>query len=144
MSNKKIIKVGFEITDIWERGDFRQFIYTLIKGVDYKHDFKLYLITDNQDTRYANSVYANLDDDKIIYINVTGIDDKITALDDNGINIMMEYNQNNTDTINDESTNNTIAITCSEAYDRYAMEMMYSKRFKDAVDIIDNGTTEHV
>ena len=76
------IRVSFEVTDTWSRGDFREFI----KLVRNTEDIDLYIVTDSEDTAYIDSVATalNIDDSRVF------VDSKVDAVDEEAIDIHLD------------------------------------------------------
>lgn len=92
------IKISFEVTDVWDRDEFRRLIklilfdpVTVCEGSE--SDFELYIISNDDSTTYIQSVGTTLglDSQHIIVTNFR--QDKVDAIENNGIDIHFDSDQ---------------------------------------------------
>lgn len=85
MSRK--IKVSFEVTDNWNRGDFKKLIKDIVDDSD---SFELYIISNDNSSMYIQTIgqIIGLPDDKVVIVSFR--QDKIDAISNLGINIHLD------------------------------------------------------
>ena len=92
------IKISFEVTDVWDRDEFRRLIKLILfdpvsvcEGSE--SDFELYIISNDDSTPYIQSVGAILGLDSAHIIVTNFRQDKVDAIEDNGIDIHFDSDQ---------------------------------------------------
>lgn len=80
------IKVGFEVTDNWNNGGFREFIKSIRKNEKYE----LYIISNDNNSAYITSIGVTLElpTTQVFIVNFT--QDKLDKIDLLGIQIYLE------------------------------------------------------
>lgn len=131
MSRK--IKVSFEVTDNWKRGDFRTLIRELITKPE---TFELFIISNDDTTAYIQSVgqILGFDSNHVLVVGFT--QDKIDTIVANGIDIHLD-NLLPTVTLIDETTD-ADGIFVNELPNKYYLEPAYIVEFGRRVEDI-NG-----
>jgi hypothetical protein len=104
----KNVRVSFDVIDVWDRGDFRNFIKTLQDNTESIFNFELYIISqasseDSVNEDYINKVGDTLDIDSSRVIYCVNFQEKLDALDDNNIDIHFDSNEQNVIDILDDS-----------------------------------------
>lgn len=127
------IKVGFEVTDNWTKGDFRQFIISLIKSNRYE----VFIISTDDVSAYVSSVgnTLELDSSHVILTNFTV--DKVQAIEDNKIQIYLENLKYVADTI--ENTTEAYGIYVNESPNKYYVQPKYIVEFERLINNINTG-----
>lgn len=127
MSRK--LKVSFEVTDNWERDDFRVFIKQLLKHTD---NYEVYIISNDDSTTYIQRTgqVLNLDSDHILVVGFTV--DKLDAITINNIDIHLD-NLLTTVTRVDEETE-AYGILVNELPNKYLDLPKYVVEFNRAVE----------
>ena len=121
------IKVGFEITDNWNKADFREFIYLLLENDNYE----LYVISNNDTSAYILSVGAQLGlpSNRVIITNFTP--DKVQAIVDNNIDIYFDNIQMTVLII--QETTDCEAILVNELPNRYQSKTTWYVNFERVI-----------
>lgn len=130
------IKVSFEVTDNWSRGDFREFIKALLI---LNEQYELFIISNNNSTDYIRSVgqILGLDTNHTLVEGFT--QDKLNAVVSNNIDIHLD-NLLSTTTLVDETTD-AYGIFVNELPNRYLMEPSYVVEFGRVVERINEENT---
>lgn len=100
------IKISFEVTDTWDRGEFRELIRMMLTNPQSvcntpNNDFELFIISNDMSTAYiqsvANTINAWFPDQIIFDTNHTIIvafrQDKVNAIQSNAIDIHFDADQ---------------------------------------------------
>lgn len=134
MSRK--IKVSFEVTDNWSRGDFREFTKALLILAE---QYELFIISNDNSTTYIQSIgqILGLDSNHVLVEGFT--QDKIDAIVANNIDIHLD-NLLNTTTLVDETTD-AYGIFVNELPNKYLMEPSYIVEFGRVVERINEENT---
>ena len=127
MSRK--LKVSFEVTDNWERDDFRVFIKELLK---YTDNYEVYIISNDDSTAYIQRTgqILELDSNHILVVGFTI--DKLDAITTNNIDIHLD-NLLTTVTRVDEETE-AYGILVNELPNKYLDLPKYVVEFNRAVE----------
>lgn len=127
MSRK--LKVSFEVTDNWERDDFRVFIKELLK---YTDNYEVYIISNDDSTAYIQRTgqILELDSNHILVVGFTS--DKIDAITTNNIDIHLD-NLLATVTRVDEETD-AYGVLVNELPNKYLDLPKYIVEFNRAVE----------
>lgn len=127
MSRK--LKISFEVTDNWERDDFRVFIKELLK---YTDNYEIYIISNDDSTAYIQRTgqILNLDSDHIFVVGFTN--DKIDTITTNNIDIHLD-NLLTTVTRVDEETE-AYGILVNELPNKYLDTPKYIVEFNRAIE----------
>ena len=130
------IKVGFEVTDTWVRGDFKQFIQGLVKD----ERFDVYIISNDNLSSYIVSIgnLLGIPSNKVLIVNFTN--DKIQAIINNGIEIYFENLQYVSTQIDELTDCNSILVTGIP--NKYYTSPDYLIKFNRAYDNIINKLNE--
>lgn len=126
------IKIGFEVTDNWIKGDFRQLIKNLIN--DDKYD--VYLISNDDNSAYVGKIVQQLAllPNRIFIVNFT--QDKLQCIINNDIQIYfdnLQYVVEQIDTLTD-----CIGICVTDIVNKYYVTSQYIVNFNRAVEEIIN------
>lgn len=129
MSRK--IKVSFEVTDNWRRGDFRELIRVLLSEPT---KYEIYIISNDDTTAYIQSVgqILGLDSNHILVVGFT--QDKLDEITANKIDIHLD-NLLTTTTLVDETTE-ADGIFVNELPNKYYLEPAYIVEFGRRVEDI--------
>lgn len=132
------IKVGFEITDIWKNGDFRQFIQKLLRD----DRFELYLVSNNDISAYILSVgeVLQLPTSRVFIVNFT--QDKIQKIVDLKLDIYLETLKYVADQI--ENTTDCHGIYVNELPITYYVQPGYIVQFNRVVSEINKENCEEL
>lgn len=125
------LKVGFEITDNWHRGDFREFIQKLIKD---DCNYEVYLISNDDISSYIYSIGESLrlPNDHVIVVNFT--QDKLQKIVDLELDIYLDNLKYVADQI--ENTTDTYGIYVDELPNKYYLEPKYVIQFNNVLKLI--------
>lgn len=117
------LKIGFEVTDNWKNGNFREFIQGLIKS----NNFDVYIISNDDISSYIYSVgeQLQLPNNRVIVTNFTN--DKINEIITNNINIYFDNLQHVVTQIDAET--NCYAILINILPNRYLTIPTYQVEF---------------
>lgn len=117
------IKVGFEVTDNWSKGDFREFIQALLRNPNYD----VYIISNNDTSSYIYYIgeQLRLPVNRVIITNFT--DDKVDAIVENGINIYLDNLQ--MVVLKIQETTDCEAILVNELPNKYYAKPTYQVEF---------------
>lgn len=130
------IKVGFEITDSWNNGGFREFITSISKDERYE----LYIISNDDSSAFINSVgiILGLPTTQVYVVNFT--QDKLDKIDALGIQIYFE----NLKYVADQIENTTMAygIYVNILPVKFYAQPTYVVDFERLVNGIDGNTCE--
>lgn len=134
------IKIGFEITDSWNKADFREFIQLVVKNTNYD----VYIISNNDTSAYILSVGAQLDlpSNRVIITNFTA--DTVQAIVDNGIQIYFHNIQMTVLVI--QETTDCEAILVNDLPNRYQSKTTWYVNFERVIKQIEEdncGTDEN-
>ena len=130
----RVIRISFEIKDIYNREDFR-ILYNRYMGET--DNVELFIISEDT-TAYINSVQAQLGIAEANVISCDDIDEKIEAIDDNNIDIHFDNLQSNIVDIEEDNTDVT-CILVNQMTDYYGYDLSYVKEFERAIkEIIEN------
>lgn len=128
----KKLKVSFEITTSWNRGDFRQFIEELNKN----DTVELFMITTETDQNLIDSVQATLELDNDHVFIATDNTDKEVIIAFNLINIHLDPDVRFSQELFE--TTGAYGINVSFQVDRYNLRMKYvtdfNTRLKEIID----------
>ncbi len=129
----RAIKVSFEVTDNWPKGEFRAFIRELLKDTDV---YTVYIISNDNSSAYIQSIgqVLEMDSSKVIIVNFTA--DKLNAIDSNKIDIHLDNLLNST-TLVDETTD-AYGIFVNELPNTYELKPSYIVEFGRVVERINN------
>ena len=132
------IKIGIEITDLWSRGDYREFVQSLIKD-DCK--FEVHIIS-NSTTAFIISVgdVLGLPDSQVHIINFT--QDKINKINELGIDIYLENLKYVADQI--ENTTEAYGVYVNELPNKYYGQPQYIVEFERVVNEINGEPCEGI
>lgn len=133
------IKVSFEVTDNWAKGEFRAFVRDLLKNTDL---YNVYIISNDNSTSYIQSIGQILENEfpeamnssKVIVVNFTS--DKITAITNNKIDIHLD-DLLTTTTLVDETTD-AYGIFVNELPNKYELKPSYIVEFGRVVERLNN------
>lgn len=122
------IKVGFEVTDNWSNGGFREFITSIRKDVRYE----LYIISNDDNSAYITSVGVALElpTTQVFIVNFT--QDKLDKIDLIGIQIYLENLKYVADQI--ENTTGSYGIYVNELPNKYQVQPAYVVSFDRLVN----------
>lgn len=132
------IKVGFEVTDIYNKGDFRIFIKQILENPNYE----VWIISNDDTTAYIYAVGEQLGipTNRVIVTNFT--QDKIQAIIDNGINVYFENLEYVVVQI-DETTNCNCILVNSAIPNKFYARPGYQVEFSRYVEeLISNNSGE--
>ena len=131
------IKVGFEVTDNWARGDFREFITSLTK---LPEKYELYIISNDDSSAYISSVGVTLGlpTTQVYVVNFT--QDKLDKIDALGVEIYLENLKYVADQI--EDTTNAYGIYVNELPRKYYAQPTYIVDFERLINGLNQGTCE--
>lgn len=124
------IKIGFEVSDNWNKADFREFIY-LLKTND---NYELYIISNDDTSAYILSVgmQLGLPSNRVIITNFT--QDKVQAIADNNLDIYFDNLQMVTLII--QETTDCEAILVNELPNRYKAKTTWYSQFEQVINKI--------
>lgn len=122
------IKVGFEVTDNWSNGGFREFITSIFKDDRYE----LYIISNDDNSAYITSVGValGLPTTQVFIVNFT--QDKLDKIDLIGIQIYLENLKYVADQI--ENTTGSYGIYVNELPNKYQVQPAYVVSFDRLVN----------
>lgn len=123
------IKVGFEVTDNWKNGGFREFIQSLMK---LPEKYEVYIISNDDISAYVVSVgdILMIPNSRVFIVNFTQDKiDKIVAL---GIDIYLENLKYVADQI--ENTTDCYGIYVNELPNKYRVQPQYIVDFERLVN----------
>lgn len=123
------IKVSFEVTDNWNRGEFRSFIRELLKDTEH---YDVYIISNDDSSSYIQSIgqVLGMDNSKVIIVSFTA--NKLAAITSNKIDIHLD-DLLNTTTLVDETTE-AYGIFVNELPNRYEIKPTYIVEFGRKVE----------
>lgn len=124
-----IIKVSIEITDSYDRIDFRNYIKYLL-SMDTKYE--VFIISTNTNSVYIQAVGEQFGIPVANRIVCLSNEDKIAAINENSIDIHLDNVQSLVDIIDAET--NAYAILVSHTWHRFLVKLMYVVRFERAVE----------
>lgn len=130
------IKVSFEVTDNWKRGDFREFIRELIAQPTL---YEMFIISNDNTTSYINSVGQILGFDTAHIIVCSFTQDKINAITSNDIDIHLD-NLLPTTTLVDETTD-ADGILVNELPNKFYVNATYVVEFGRRVEDINEESS---
>jgi hypothetical protein len=128
------IKVGFEVTDNWKRGDFREFIQSLIKD---NCNYEVYIISNDDISSYIYSIgeELSLPSSRVIVVNFTV--DKVQAIINNKIDIYFDNLQYVV--MNIQETTDCEAILVTGLPNKYYAKPTYQVEFIRIVNMLRDG-----
>jgi hypothetical protein len=131
------IKVGFEVTDNWAKGDFREFITSLTK---LPEKYELYIISNDDSSAYISSVGVTLGlpTTQVYVVNFT--QDKLDKIDALGVEIYLENLKYVADQV--EDTTNAYGIYVNELPRKYYAQPIYIVDFERLINGLNQGTCE--
>ena len=118
------IKVGFEVTDTWNKGDFREFI----QGINQNPNYELWIISNDDISSYILSIgeQLRLPNNRVIVTNFTA--DKVQAISDNNLDIYFENLQYVVEKIDAETDCNAILV--GTIPNKYQVKPQYQVEFE--------------
>ena len=127
------IKVSFEITDNYDIGSFRNFIKKLLSEDDL---YELYIISNDDSSTDINNVANSLglDNNHVIICNFTN--DKITAINNNGIQVHFDNLQSFVMLV--DETTEAYGVLVTPWLNRYYLESDFIITFNSIVKRIRN------
>lgn len=130
------IKIGFEVTDNYKNGGFREFIQSLLKD----ERFEVYIISNNDITSYVLSIGESLQipEGRIFIVNFTN--DKIETIQNLGINIYLENLKYVADQI--ENTTDCYAVYIDQLPNTYYVKPKYIVEFERVLEEINRDNCE--
>lgn len=136
MSNKPI-RVSFEVSDNWNRMDFRGYIKYLLS---LENEYDVYIISNDDSSVYINRIGAelNLDSDHVIVCNFTT--DKIQAITDNQIDIHFDNLQSFIILV--DSSTDAYGVLVIGNLNRYYVKSQYIVDFEIAQKLVEKDRNE--
>lgn len=122
------IKVGFEVTDTWDKGDFKLFIQGLLKNDNYE----VWIISNDNTTAYILSIGEQLGipTNRIIVTNFTN--DKVEAIANYDMDIYFDNIQ--ATVIRVDAETDCEAILVNELPNRFEVRPTYQVEFERVID----------
>lgn len=130
------IKVSFEITDNWNRVDFRGWIKYLLS---LEEDYEVYIISNDDSAQYITRVSTDLGIDAAHTKICNFTDDKLQAVVDNGIDIHFDNLESFIVLVD---TTNAYGILVRGNLNRYALKSQYVLDFENTVTLIKRERNE--
>jgi uncharacterized HAD superfamily protein len=127
------IRVSFEVTDVWTREDFRLFVDLLRKDCDER--FILFIISQDEDTDYIETVGEILDIDSDRIIECSDQEDKLDAVANNHIDIHFDNYQQNVLDINEDTETTAILVNFNVNENG---KMKYIEQFERELKLIED------
>ena len=124
-------RISFETVDNYDMGGFRNFIKDLVVDTD---KYEVYIISNDDNTAYMNSIGANLGLLPAYIIACSTQQDKIDAIDDNNIDIHFDNLQSFTLLV--EETTDAYGILVTPNLNKFYLEPDYQLVFNRTLERI--------
>jgi hypothetical protein len=131
-----IIKVSFEVTDNYNRADFRNYIKFLM-SMDTK--FEVFIVSDDPAANYIDAVGEQMSIPAANRVVCADDDAKIDAINNNNIAIHLDNIESFVERVETETP--SYGVLVNALYDKYEVKLRYIVKFQRAVEnvLIDRG-----
>jgi len=137
MSRKSLIKISFEVDNVYNREDFREFLHSIMIDTKVQIPFEFFIVTENVDHAYVQRIAdeADIDDVNIVYC--ANQHDKLNQLTVTGINIHFDAQQSNIKYIDDNATTDVVPILVNWLKNQDGL-MKYIQTFRRVLNDFNN------